>query len=87
MNLEEQIAARIEAFRDQIERDGIDKTGDDRVSEEDAARLLNIKHRRLKDWRLNYPERGPKHHWLGTHGHRLSYRLDELARWLEEQQG
>ena len=60
---------------------GIALTGDMRVSEVDAAALLGLHPGSLKNLRLEGS--GPRAYRVGINGGRLSYRLADLAEWLE----
>lgn len=57
-------------------------SGDDRVSEADAATLLGYAPNYLKQMRAE--GRGPVAYQLGLNGARVSYRIDDLSRWIEE---
>ena len=56
-------------------------TGDQRVSEADAAVLLGITPEGLKNRR--HEGDAPVAYRLGVGGSRMSYRLSDLAAWLE----
>jgi hypothetical protein len=56
-------------------------SGDGRIAELDAARLLGLSVSRLKQLRAEGA--GPAAYRLGLNGCRLSYRLADLAAWLE----
>lgn len=56
-------------------------SGDYRVSEIDAAILLGIAPGSLKNLRQN--GWAPVHHHRGVNGSRVSYRIQELATWIE----
>jgi hypothetical protein len=57
-------------------------SGDQRVAEADAARLLGIAPGSLKNLRAE--GRAPKCYLRGLNGCRISYRLDDLAQWVED---
>ncbi len=57
-------------------------TGDLRVGEADAARLLGLSASRLKAMR--HEAGGPPSYRVGVAGSRVSYRLDTLAGWIEQ---
>lgn len=56
-------------------------SGDRRVAESDAARLLGLAHGTLRN--LRQEGRGPRAYSIGMNGARISYRLDDLASWIE----
>lgn len=57
-------------------------TADGRVSEADAAELVDLSPASLKGLRLSYC--GPAHYYRGAgNSSRISYRFDDLAAWLE----
>lgn len=56
-------------------------TGDHRVSETDAAALLGLAAGSLKNMRSEGS--GPPAYRLGLNGNRISYRLADLAAWIE----
>lgn len=60
---------------------GIALSGDMRVSEVDAAALLGLHPGSLKNLRLEGS--GPRAYRVGIKGGRLSYRIADLAEWLE----
>lgn len=65
-----------------VEREHIVISGDLRVSERDAARLLGYAAGHLKNMRQ---EGGAPHHYCrGVGGGRISYRLSDIAVWIEE---
>ena len=57
-------------------------SGDGRVSEADAAVLLGYAPNYLKQMRA--VGRGPVAYRLGLIGARVSYRIEDLSRWIEE---
>ena len=59
----------------------ISLSGDMRVSEADAAVLLGLHPGSLKN--LRHEGSGPRAYRLGLNGGRLSYRIADLAEWLE----
>lgn len=69
-------------FRDAVRDHGLRMSGDQRVSEEDAARLLGKEPGSLKNMRAE--GRAPRHCRAGVGGGRISYRLSDLAEWLED---
>ena len=56
-------------------------SGDLRVSEKAAAKLLGYSHEHLKAMRQM--GNSPVFYAIGVDGGRLSYRLDDLASWIE----
>ena len=75
----EQVAQTLRAAA--VER-GMHITADGRVSEVDAASLLELSPPSLKGLRLSFC--GPAHYYRGAgNGSRISYRFDDLAAWLE----
>ena len=56
-------------------------TGDGRVTDEAVAGLLGIAKDTLANWRAE--GKGPRHYRIGIKGGRVTYRLDDLARWIE----
>lgn len=61
---------------------GMVVTGDLRVGEVDAARLLGLSASRLKAMR--HEGASPPPYRVGVAGSRVSYRLDALASWIEQ---
>lgn len=57
------------------------RTGDDRVPEEVAAALLGLAAPTLANMRRDGS--GPQWFRIGGSGHRITYRLDHLATWIE----
>lgn len=68
-----------EAARD----NGMRVTGDGRIGEADAAALLGWKPKTLADRRTE--GRAPQHYRMPVGEARLSYRLHDLAEWIEAQ--
>ena len=64
-----------------VGRLGLVMSADRRVSEESAAKLLGISHAHLKESRQQ--GNAPMHFVLGVGGSRLSYRVSDLASWIE----
>jgi hypothetical protein len=58
-------------------------TGDGRVSEEIAAALLGVSVATLADWRRS--NEAPPHYRLPINGCRVSYRIHDLAMFIEVQ--
>jgi hypothetical protein len=61
---------------------GMTVSGDLRVSEKDAAKLLGHAAGYLKNMRQE--GRAPKHYTRGVGGGRISYRFHDMAEWIEE---
>lgn len=76
---------RVESCRAALEaaarEAGMYLSGDGRVSEQDAARLLGLSPGHLK--RLRQDGAGPVAYMVGMNGCRLSYRTRDLAAWVE----
>jgi hypothetical protein len=58
-------------------------TGDQRVGEDVAAHLLGFAPGTLANRRC--AGNAPRHYRIGLNGYRVSYRLDDLAAWIEGQ--
>jgi hypothetical protein len=72
--------AEIEAMlRDSLDRWGIEMTGDQRVFEDSAARLLGYSALYLRNRRTE--GKGPRAIKVGG---RISYRLPDIARWIAD---
>jgi hypothetical protein len=59
----------------------VQMTGDARIGEADAATLLGYAPGHLKN--LRQSGKGPACYGRGLNGGRLSYRLEDLAEWIE----
>lgn len=68
-------------LREAVRESDMPMTGDGRVREADAAQLLGYDSRYLKQ--LRQEGRGPPAYGLGMAGGRVSYRLSDLAAWIE----
>jgi len=78
----ERIAKVAKALKEAAIQREIYLTADDRVSEADAAALVDLSPASLKSLRLNFC--GPAHYNRGAgNGSRVSYRIDDLAAWVE----
>lgn len=60
---------------------GLTVTGDRRVNEKTAAYLLGYSAGHFKA--LRQQGNGPMHYTVGVAGSRISYKLDDLASWIE----
>lgn len=60
---------------------GMTISGDLRVSEKEAAKLLGYAAGYLK--KMRQEGRAPKHYTRGVGGGRISYRFDDIAEWIE----
>jgi hypothetical protein len=60
---------------------GVPITGDGRVSEEIAAALIGVSVATLADWRRS--NEAPPHYRLPINGCRVSYRIHDLATFIE----
>lgn len=56
-------------------------SGDGRIGEQDAAKLLGWSPDSLRNARTE--KAGPRSYRLGGGGHRVTYRLMDLAKWIE----
>lgn len=61
---------------------GMTVTGDRRISEKDAAKLLGLNPAYLKN--LRQEGKGPVPYNRGMAGCRISYRIIDLAEWIEQ---
>lgn len=80
-DLQSRIEATARVLREAASLVGMTITGDGRVGEADAAQLLGMAAGSLKNQRTE--GRGPPAYMRGVAGMRVSYRLDDLARWIE----
>lgn len=78
--------AAVQATEEQLYGAAISETmvisADRRVNERDAARLLGYAAGYLKNMRQE--SRAPKHYTRGVGGGRISYRIRDMAIWIEE---
>jgi len=85
--MHDELEARIEAtaalLREAVGERWI--SGDGRVSEETAAELLDVAPATLAKWRQT--SIGPAFYRLGTRGGKTSYRLLDLAAFIEARRG
>lgn len=65
-----------------VDRDKITVSADMRVSEKDAAKMAGYAHGSFKN--LRNEGKGPVYYNRSVAGSRVSYRLMDLAAWLEE---
>lgn len=82
MTGEDRIDACHAALVERCERDRRWVSGDGRVAAETAADLIGIAPATLRQWR--YLLKGPRPYRIGG---RATYRLRDLAAWLEDQCG
>lgn len=75
------IAATNDLLIAAIAKEGIGISGDMRIGEKDAARLLGYAAGHLKAMRQE--GRGPVFYQRGVYGSRVSYRIADLAAWIE----
>ncbi|SDJ10673.1 hypothetical protein [Billgrantia gudaonensis] len=68
-------------LREACERDGVYLTADDRVAEESAAALIGMAAGSLKNCRQL--GNGPDYYRCPAGGSRISYRLIDIAYWIE----
>ncbi|HRQ66880.1 MAG TPA: hypothetical protein PKZ76_18780 [Xanthomonadaceae bacterium] len=81
MDIEQRISQTAQALREVIEAEALGMTADQRVSEVDAARLLGVSAGGLKNMR--HEGNGPPAYRAAVKGCRVSYRIADLARWIE----
>lgn len=82
MNDEAQRIEQTAALLERAAREAqLPMTGDRRVSEQHAAQLLLISAGHLK--LLRQEGAGPLFHRIPVNGCRISYRIDQLAEWIE----
>ncbi len=73
----------IRSLRNAAEHRGMRVTTDGRVGEADAAILLDLQPASLKA--LRNSSKGPSFYYRGAgNGSKVSYRIDDLAAWLEQ---
>lgn len=60
---------------------GFRVSGDFRVSERDTARLIGVEATTLKQMRQE--GRAPAHYRIGVGGSRISYKLSDIAAWID----
>lgn len=75
------IQATADLLMDSATREQITVSGDRRVTESDAAKLLGYSAASLKAMRQ--AGNGPTSYALGMNGGRVSYRIHDLASWIE----
>lgn len=78
----ERAAQTVEQLRETCERNGIFITADSRVGEESAASLIGMAAGSLKNTRQL--GNGPGYYRCPAGGSRISYRLIDLANWIEQ---
>jgi hypothetical protein len=81
LTLEDRIEQTTETLRAAVEDMNVAVSSDSRVSEAVAARLLGYAQGSLKNLRLDGA--GPAHYKRPFDGTACSYRLGDLAEWLE----
>lgn len=64
-----------------VQRDGVPISADLRIAEKDAAHLLGYAAAYLKAMRQE--GRGPTFYLRGMNGSRITYRIADLASWIE----
>lgn len=80
-NNAEQVKQTFEVLFEACSQSGFTISGDLRVSEADASRLIGLAPATLKN--LRQMDMGPTCFHRGVGGSRISYRLYDLARWIE----
>ncbi|KZY36518.1 hypothetical protein A3754_01975 [Alcanivorax sp. HI0083] len=80
----EQIQAVMNSLLEAVQREGLPMTPDARLAPDDAAKLLGLSPRTLKNARSDaHDQRGPAFRRLpGPKGGRVSYALTDLAQWM-----
>lgn len=80
----EYLQALISKLLEAAQSEGIPMTLDERLAPEDAAKLLGVSPRTLKNARSpTHPQDGPKFYRLpGPTGGRVSYALRDIANWI-----
>ena len=81
MTLDDHIEATARALMEAALAAGMTISGDGRVCERDAEALLGYSRRYLRQ--LRDEGRGPSAYPIGVGGGRVSYRLVDLAEWIE----
>ncbi len=81
--LQKAVEAATEQFLQFARLESIVVSGDGRVNEQGAAKLLGYSAGHLKS--LRQEGNGPTHYTMGVAGGRFSYRLCDLASWVEMQ--
>lgn len=81
MNDEARIDACARALEQSCRESGAWISGDGRIGEADAAALLGFSPGSMANMRAE--GKAPSHFKLGGGGHRVSYRLRDLAEWIE----
>jgi hypothetical protein len=85
MTDQDRIATTVALFRARCERDRLHVTGDDRCSEASAALLLGLAEGTLRNLRAS--QEGPVPFRAGLNGCRITYRLHDIAAWIEARRG
>jgi hypothetical protein len=85
MTDDERVAATTRLLLIACRDNGAFVTGDQRVGEDVAAHLLGLAPGTLANRRG--AGNAPRHYRIGGNGHRVSYRLDDLAAWIEGHRG
>ena len=75
------INSAVEQFREAVHAAEMTISADMRICEKDAAKLLGYAAGHLKNMRQE--GRAPSHYCIGVGGGRVSYRLNDLASWIE----
>ncbi|MDP4028522.1 MAG: hypothetical protein Q8P42_06085 [Gallionella sp.] len=82
---DERIGATLRALEAACRENKIFMSGDQRVSESDAAYLLGLSGGGLKN--LRHEGAAPVAYRMPINGARVSYRLMDLAAWIESRRG
>ena len=78
---QDRIVATVDLLCRSLRDAGVVPTGDDRVDAATAARLMGVTTATLDRWRRD--GLGPAHYARGAGSARVTYRLHDLARWIE----
>jgi len=78
---DERIEATLRALQAACREANIFVTGDSRISENDAARILGLHPGSLKNMRS--AGEAPTSYGIGVNGSKISYRLLDVACWIE----
>lgn len=80
-NFDDRVAATARMLEAACRESAFNITGDGRIGESSAAVLLGLAEATLANKRAEGS--GPAFFRIGGHGHRVSYRLSDVAAWIE----
>ena len=80
-SLQDRVDRTVKVFEDHVRRHGLWMSVDGRVGEADAAMLIGLAERTLRRQRQDGV--GPPAYDCGGNGNRVSYRIVDLALWIE----